>query len=78
MKGDIKTRIVKRTRVDGAVVVYVIQQKTWRTLFRWKDAACGSCKTDSLGRWNYFFGLEDAKNNLKFYDGTEPIDEVVL
>jgi len=68
-----KVRIIERTLPNGKIK-YVIQQKHF--LFRnWVDAWINS--------WNgadcqdSFSTLEEAKNNLCYFDGTKCIDKVV-
>jgi hypothetical protein len=69
-----KTRIVKRTNVDG-IVEYVIQQTHfifwWWWVDAWINSSAGACCTDS------FNTLEEAKKNLCYFDGTSAVDEIV-
>ena len=66
-----KARIIKRT-LPGGYVIYVIQQKHFLFRWWWVDAWLNSwsgadCK-DS------FDTLEEAKNNLCYFDGTKAVD----
>jgi len=70
----IKTRIIKRTGPDGRVE-FVIQQKHFMFRWWWVDAwvnswAGASCR-DS---WDT---LEEAKENLCYFDDTPSKEEVV-
>lgn len=69
-----KTKIIERTLPDGKIK-YVIQQKHW--LFRWiwsdgwlNSSSGASCK-DS------FSTLQEAKDNLCWFDGTKVKDQVI-
>lgn len=66
-----KTRIIKRTNPDGRVR-FVIQQKHFLFRWWWVDAwvNCSSC-TDN------FDTLEEAQDNLCYFDGTGWKEEVV-
>ena len=70
-----KVRIIERTSPNGRIQ-YVIQQKhdlfRWWWVDAWINSMCGaSCK-------DYFDSLEEAKNNLCFFDGTKCKEVVVL
>lgn len=69
-----KTRIVKRTGVDGSIR-YVIQQKhhifRWQWVDAWVNSMLGAACTDS------FDTLQEARDNLCYFDGTQEKDEVV-
>jgi hypothetical protein len=70
-----KARIVERTSPDGEKS-YVIQQRNflfrWRWVDAWINSFCGAACRDS---WPT---LEEAKNNLCYFDGTPVVDRVVL
>jgi hypothetical protein len=63
---NMKVRIIERTELNGNKI-FVIQQKF---IFFWDDAYCPQ-KSSS------FNSLEDAKMNLKYFNGTEPVEKVV-
>ncbi len=69
-----KCRIVKRTLVDGKIK-FVIQQKHFLFKWWWVDAWInswhGSYCEDS------FDTLEEAKNNIHYFDGSSSTDEVI-
>ena len=69
-----KTRIIERTHVDGEKS-WVIQQKhflfRWWWVDAWVNSSCGANCTDS------FSTLEEAKNNLCYFDGSKGKDKVV-
>ena len=69
-----KTRIVKRTDVDG-ITKYIIQQKHFIFWWWWVDAWINS----SSGAWckDDFDTLEEAKKNLCYFDGSQSKDEIV-
>ena len=69
-----KTRIVKRTNVDGSVL-YVIQQKHLIFRWWWVDASVNSL--DYANTKDYFCTLDEAKSNLCYFDGSTHKDEVV-
>jgi hypothetical protein len=68
-----KCRIIQRT-LDGFTVQYVIQQKHWLFFWKWTDASSNSwtsyCK-------DTFDTLEEAKDHIKYFDGTNPSYVVV-
>ena len=68
-----KARIVKRTNVDGNVE-FVIQQKHW--LFRWWWVVA-SMNSGFMARRDSFDTLEEAENNLCYFDGSVRKDVVV-
>lgn len=68
-----KTRIIKRTAVDEKVT-YVIQQKHFIFFWWWVDAWVNSgvdCACE-------FKTMEEAEQNLCYFDGTKIKEEVVL
>ena len=69
-----KVRIIKRTTPDGRIR-YVIQQKhflfRWWWVDAWLNSPSGADCTDS------FNTIEEAKENLCYFDGTETKEEVV-
>jgi hypothetical protein len=69
-----KTRIIKRTSPDGSVS-YVIQQKHFLFFWTWVDAwinsSAGASCTDS------FSSLEEAQENLCYFNGSKFKEEVV-
>lgn len=67
-----KARIIKRTAPDGRIR-YIIQQRHFLFRWWWVDAWVNHdvWTTDS------FDSLEEAKENLCWFDGTEWADEVV-
>lgn len=69
-----KVRIVERTCVDGTKV-FVIQQK--HSLFRWwwVDAWTNSCFGAACR--DTFMTLEEARENLCYFDGTKVQDKEV-
>lgn len=69
-----KTRIVKRTSVDGSNVTYVIQQKHFIFRWWWVDAWVNSW---DMGTNDTFYTYEDAVNHLCFFDGSREKVEVV-
>ncbi len=70
-----KVRIIKRTNTEGRIS-YVIQPKhslfRWWWVDAWINSSCGANCTD------YFGSLEEAKNNLCYFDGSKCKEEVVL
>jgi len=69
-----KARIIKRTGPDGKES-YVIQQRHF--LFRWWvdawiNSSCGAACRD------YFDTLDEALENLCYFDGTPSREEVVV
>lgn len=66
-----KVRIVKRTHLTERVT-YVIQRKHWLLFWLWMDA------WDSPFLQYEFSSLDKAKENLRFFDGSGDVDEVVL
>ena len=69
-----KCRIVKRTKVDGRVI-YVIQQKHFLFRWQWVDAWLNSMSAAECR--DSFSTIEEAKNNLCYFDNSEQIDEVI-
>jgi hypothetical protein len=69
-----KVRIVERTSVDGSVK-YVIQQKHFLFRWWWVDAWVNSLD----GAWctDSFDSLEEAQQNLCYFDGSVCKEEVV-
>ena len=68
-----KARIIERTNVDGRTN-YVIQQRHF--LFRfWVDAWINS--VDGASCRDSFSSLEEAKNNLCYFDGSKVKERVV-
>ena len=70
----VKCRIVKRTHVDGEIS-YIIQQKHFWFRWWWVDAWVNSllsadCKDN-------FDSLEEAQQNLCYFDGSSCRDEVI-
>ena len=69
-----KTRIIKRTNVDGRIL-YVIQQKhslfRWWWVDAWINSGCGASCQDS------FSTLEEAQKNICYFDGTKCEEEVI-
>ena len=67
-------RIVRRTGVGGRAQ-YIIQQKhflfRWWWVDGWINSSCGACCTDN------FDSLLLAQQNLCYFDGSQPVDEVV-
>jgi hypothetical protein len=68
-----KTRIVKRTAPDNSVQ-YVIQQKHFLFRWTWTDAWINSL--DGASCRDSFSTLEEAQENLVWFDGTKFKDEV--
>ena len=70
-----KFRIIERTNVNGRKS-WVIQQKHFLFIWWWVDAWVnspgGGYSIDS------FNSLEEAKNNLCYYDGTKVKEKVVF
>ena len=69
-----KTRIIKRTNVDGRVK-YIIQQKHFLFRWQWVDAWINSM--DAAACQDYFGTLEEAKKNLCYFDGSQPKEKVI-
>jgi hypothetical protein len=69
-----KARIVKRTSAAGNIT-YVIQLKHW--LFRWFWADAWVSSFDGLNTIDSFATLDDAKEALPRFNGSEKKDEVV-
>jgi len=70
----IKTRIIKRTEPDGRVE-FVIQQKHFMFRWWWVDAWVNSWSGASCrDSWDT---LEEAKENLCYFDDTPSKEEVV-
>lgn len=74
MTKSIKARIIKRTCPDGDTQ-FVIQQRhflfRWMWVSAWVNSSSGAACQDS------FSTLEEAKNNLCYFDGSECKEEVV-
>ena len=70
-----KFRIIERTNVNGRKS-WVMQQKHFLFIWWWVDAwvnsSGGGYSIDS------FSSLEEAKNNLCYYDGTKVKEKVVF
>ena len=69
-----KVRIVKRTEVGGDVW-YIIQQRHFFFRWWWVDASLNS--GDYANCIDYFGTLDEAKENLCYYDGSKSTEEVV-
>lgn len=67
-------RIIKRFNLAGSVE-YVIQEKHW--IFRWWWVDAHSNSWDFAGCVDSFNTLEEAKDHLKYFDGTKCREEVV-
>jgi len=67
-------RIVKRT-FPGELDKFVIQQKHWIFFWKWVDAWQNSLFGASCK--DTFSTLEDAKHNVRFFDGTKVKDTVI-
>ncbi len=69
-----KTRIINRVLPDKRVK-YVIQQPhflfRWWWVDAWVNSSCGAYCTDS------FDTLEEAVENLCYFDGTEVVEKVI-
>ena len=68
-----KCRIIKRE--FGSKVEYVIQQKHFLFWWWWVDAWVNSY--DGPGCIDSFPTLDEAKDNLKFYNGSKSTETVV-
>ena len=66
-----KCRIIERIRVDKKIE-YVIQQKHWLFIWWWVDAW-----KDDLYR-AAFNTLEEAMENLRYFDGTKAIEKIII
>lgn len=68
-----KTRIIKRTNVDGTVN-YVIQQKHFLFRWWWVDAWVnhGVSTIDS------FYTLEELEKHLCYFDGSKVKEEIMI
>lgn len=69
-----KTRIIKRTEVDG-IVKFIIQQPhfifRWWWVDAWINSDCGVwCQDD-------FDTLEEAKKNLCYFDDTKVVEKIM-
>lgn len=73
--GYTKCRIVQRDYVDGRVS-FVIQQKHFIFRWHWIDAWINSSSGASC--LNTFVTLEEAKNNLCYFDGSSHKDKVII
>jgi hypothetical protein len=69
-----KARIVERTLPDKTKI-YVIQQRhflfCWLWVDAWINSLLGPICQDS------FYSLEEAKNNLCYFDGTSAKDRII-
>lgn len=70
-----KFRIIERTNVNGRKS-WVIQQKHFLFIWWWVDAWVNSSSGASC--IDSFSSLEEAKNNLCYYDGTKVKEKVVF
>ena len=68
-----KTRIVKRTNVDGRVE-FVIQQKHFLFRWWWVDAWMNS----NPSTIDSFSTLEEAEKNLCYFDGSRVKQETLI
>ena len=69
-----KARIVKKTFPDGKIT-YTIQQKHFLLRWWWVDAWQNSFS--AAGCQDSFSTLEEAKQNLCYFDGTKTKIEVI-
>ena len=69
-----KTRIIKRTNVDGRVE-YVIQQKHFIFRWWWVDAWVNS--TGGASCQDSFSTLKEAKENLSYFDNSKVKEEII-
>lgn len=67
-----RVRIVKRIMTDGRVV-YVIQEKHFLFFWWWVDA----WMNHDVSTTDTFDTMEDAENNLCYFDGSKIVEEVV-
>jgi hypothetical protein len=67
-----KVRIIEKTNVDGTIK-YVIQQRHFLFRWWWVDAWVNH----DVATNDTFSSLEEAKNNLCYFDGSKPICKVV-
>ena len=70
-----EVRIVKRIHQNGKAE-FVIQQKHWLFKWQWVDAWINSI--DSANCRDNFDTLEEAKNNLYYFNGNKDKEEVVF
>jgi hypothetical protein len=68
-------RIVERTHPGGRVE-YLIQVPHW--LFRWMWVDPWVNEESAYSAKTSFRSLEEAKENLWMFDGSEPIDKIIL
>jgi hypothetical protein len=68
-----KTRIVKRTNVDGTVN-FVIQQKHFLFFWWWVDAWVNH----SVSTIDCFSTLEELENHLCYFDGSKTKQEILI
>jgi hypothetical protein len=68
-----KTRIIKTIHLDGSET-FTIQQKHFIFWWWWVDAWINS---SSSWTKDTFKTLNEAKNNLKYFDGSKPKKEIV-
>ena len=62
-----KAKIVERTKPDGSII-YVIKQKHLLFRWLWVDASCNSICPHIQ---DTFYTLEEAQQNLCWFDGTK-------
>lgn len=70
----LKTRIIERINVDG-VKTFVIQQRHFLFRWWWVDAWVNSI--DGASCQDEFSTLEEAKNNLCYFDNTKVKEKIV-
>lgn len=70
-----KTRIIKRFNVAG-ITEYVIQQK--HGIFRWWWVDAHANSWDFANCNDSFLSLDEAKDHLKYFDGTKCKEEIVM
>lgn len=67
-----KVRIVKRIHSDRSIE-YVIQQKHFLFFWWWVDA----WMNDDVSTIDSFDTLEEAENNLCYFNGSKMVEEVI-
>ncbi len=67
-----KVRIVKRIHFDKSIE-YVIQQKHFLFFWWWVDAWIN----DDVSTEDSFDTLEEAENNLCYFNGSKMVEEVI-
>ena len=67
-----KVRIVKRIHSDKSIE-YVIQQKHFLFFWWWVDA----WMNDDVSTEDSFDTLEEAENNLCYFNGSKMVEEVI-